>query len=162
MNALNPQTPSPIPLHFASNLWAPSTWRGHEIREGREEKLRGSGRQMKGTTKPSWRSGWWSEARPIFLPSSTVCVLFTWCQQKENVSFMTPVVSSLFSSMQELIEVDSEVVFELASYILQVRRLVFARECMCRSGWLYTCLSFILHSLSTFLLPSLSQSRLVH
>lgn len=75
---------------------------------------------------------------------------------------MTPVVSSLFSSMQELIEVDSDVVFELASYILQVRWLVFARECMCRSGCLYTCLSFILNSLSTFLLPSLSQSRLVH
>lgn len=55
-----------------------------------------------------------------FSPMSVQCVLFIYMfPSLGNVSFTASVL--FFLSLQELIEVDSDIVFELASYILQVR-----------------------------------------
>lgn len=71
------------------------------------------------------------QARP-FTSAQFVFYFSTGCQRYEHVSFMTPVLSVV---LQELIEVDSDVVFELASFILQVRLIVCA--CGCLSGCLF-------------------------
>lgn len=50
----------------------------------------------------------------FLLPQGSKCVLFI-CE-----CLQWPLLTSFLPFLQELIEVDSEVVFELASYILQV------------------------------------------
>lgn len=60
------------------------------------------------------------------MPAEGECVIHSTC----------PLFSFLFF-LQELIEVDSEVVFELASYILQVRLNVCV--CLCVYAWVWAC-----------------------
>lgn len=68
---------------------------------------------------------------PFSFPAA-LCVFYLLDASRKKMYHSWPMLSLFFSSLQELIEVDSEVVFELASYILQVRWLVFACECVCR------------------------------
>lgn len=116
MLTLNPSTPSPKPLHFVSNLWSLSAWRHHEKKKGywhlSERKY-----HLISTDEMS------DHFRNVhFLPpQGSKCALFI-CE-----CLQWPLLTPFLPFLQELIEVDSEVVFELASYILQVSLCV----CVC-------------------------------
>lgn len=115
MSTLNPQTLFSEPLDFASNLRVPSTWRGDETKRGRDE----------GQVIVRWKElqslvngGWLETCVPN---TDRVCAVLS-AAARECDSRVHFLPSFLF--LQELIEVDSDVVFELASYILQVSKVI--------------------------------------